>query len=48
MNILLLLKKWISYIEEEFERRENGFYFKNNGVDTYITGTLHVSPVDQD
>ena len=35
-------EKWISYIEEEFERRENGFYFKNNGVDTYITGTHYM------
>lgn len=30
--------KWVGYIEEEFERRENGYWFKNNGKDTYLTG----------
>jgi hypothetical protein len=25
---------WVPYIEEEFERRENGFWFSNNGIDT--------------
>lgn len=28
--------KWISYIEREFDRRENGFWFKNNGIDTWM------------
>ena len=31
--------KWINYIEEEFNRREKGHWFKNNGIPTYITGT---------
>ena len=29
---------WVDYIDQEFERRDNGFWFKNNGVSTYITG----------
>ena len=32
-------EKWYDYIDEEFSRRENGFYFYNNGIPTYITGT---------
>jgi len=32
----------IDYIEEEFKRREEGFWFKNKGVDTYITGTHYM------
>ena len=28
--------RWVDYIEEEFERREKGFWFMNNGVKTYI------------
>ena len=34
--------KWVDYIEEEFERREKGFWFMNNGVPTYITGTNYM------
>ena len=34
--------KWEDYINEEFERRENGYWFKNNGKDTYITGTHYM------
>jgi len=30
--------RWVDYIEGEFDRRENGLWFKNNGVPTYITG----------
>ena len=33
---------WVDYIEDEFERRENGFWFKNNGVSTYITGSHYM------
>jgi len=33
---------WVDYIEEEFDRRENGFWFYNNGVPTYITGTHYM------
>ena len=28
----------IKFIQEEWERRENGYWFFNNGVPTYITG----------
>jgi len=34
--------KWFDYIDEEFDRRENGFWFYNNGVPTYITGTHYM------
>lgn len=34
--------KWTPYIESQFDRRENGFWFKNNGVDTYITGSHYM------
>ena len=30
---------WVNYIEQEFDRREEGFWFNNNNVPTYITGT---------
>jgi len=33
---------WVDYIENEFERRENGFWFKNNGNPTYITGSHYM------
>jgi hypothetical protein len=32
----------IDYIEEEFKRREEGFWFKNRGKDVYITGTHYM------
>ncbi|WP_292892296.1 hypothetical protein [Nonlabens sp.] len=31
--------KWGAYIDEQFNRREQGHWFNNKGVDTYITGT---------
>ena len=34
--------KWVDYIEGEFDRRENGFFFKNKGIDTYITGSQYM------
>ncbi len=34
--------RYIDYIEEEFKRREEGFWFYNNGVPTYITGTHYM------
>lgn len=34
--------QWVSYIETEFDRRENGFWFYNNGTPTYITGTHYM------
>lgn len=35
-------KKWEDYIDEEFRRREEGFWFVNKGVPTYITGTHYM------
>ena len=32
----------MDYIEQEFDRREEGFWFMNNGVPTYITGTHYM------
>ena len=34
--------KWFDYIDEEFRRREEGFWFNNNGLSTYITGTHYM------
>ena len=34
--------KWESYIDEEFNRRENGYWFYNKDVPTYITGTHYM------
>jgi hypothetical protein len=36
--------KWVGYIEEEFDRREDGdgFWFMNNGKPTYITGSHYM------
>ena len=35
-------EKWVSYIEEEFDRREYGYWFTNNDIPTYITGTHYM------
>ena len=35
-------EQWINYINEEFNRRENGFWFNNNGVPTYLPGTHYM------
>ena len=35
-------EKWYDYIDEEFKRRSNGYWFFNNGVPTYITGTHYM------
>jgi len=35
-------EKWYDYIDEEFKRREEGFWFMNNGKSTYITGTHYM------
>jgi len=32
-------ENWVDYIEREFDRREDGFWFYNNGKPTYITGS---------
>ena len=34
--------KWVDYIEAEFDRRELGHWFYNNGKPTYITGSHYV------
>ena len=34
--------RWVDYIEEEFNRRENGFWFMNNGIPTYIPGSHYM------
>jgi len=34
--------KWVDYIEEEFDRREEGYWFMNNGIPTYITGAHYM------
>jgi len=34
--------EWVDYIEGEFDKREQGFWFKNNGIPTYITGTHYM------
>ena len=35
-------EQWHDYIDEEFNRREEGFWFNNNGKPTYITGTHYM------
>ena len=35
-------ERWIPFIEEEFNRRESGFWFYNNGNPTYITGSHYM------
>jgi len=35
-------EKWYDYIDEEFKRREEGFWFINNGKPTWITGTHYM------
>ena len=34
--------KWVGYIEKEFDYREEGFWFMNNGKPTYITGSHYM------
>ena len=35
-------EKWYDYIDDEFNRREKGFWFYNKGIITYITGTHYM------
>ena len=35
-------KQYIDYIENEFQKREDGFWFYNRGIPTYITGTHYM------
>lgn len=34
--------KWETYIDEEFNRREQGYWFYNKDIPTYITGTHYM------
>ena len=34
--------RWVDYIEDEFDYREKGFWFANNGKPTYITGSHYM------
>ena len=34
--------RWVDYIEQEFDYREQGAWFMNNGVKTYITGSHYM------
>jgi hypothetical protein len=35
-------EQWYDYIDEEFNRRDSGFWFYNNGEPTYLTGTHYM------
>jgi len=35
-------EKWYDYIDEEFKRREEGYWFYNRGLATYITGSHYM------
>jgi hypothetical protein len=35
-------EQWFDYIDEEFKRRDEGFWFTNNSKPTYITGTHYM------
>ena len=35
-------EKWYDYIDSEFKRRDEGFWFYNNNIPTYITGTHYM------
>ena len=35
-------EKWFEYIDGEFKRREEGFWFYNQGKPTYLTGTHYM------
>ena len=34
--------RWVDYIEDEFDKRELGYWFMNNKVPTYITGAHYM------
>ena len=34
--------QWIDYIEQEFDYREYGYWFYNNGIPTYMTGSHYM------
>ena len=35
-------EQWFDYIDEEFKRREEGFWFVNDGKPTYLTGSHYM------
>ena len=35
-------EKWFGYLDEEFKKREEGFWFYNKGKPTYLTGTHYM------
>ena len=35
-------EEWYDYIDEEFKKRDEGYWFYNNGSPTYITGTHYM------
>ncbi len=35
-------EKWYDYIDEEFKRRDEGFWFYNKGIPSYITGSHYM------
>jgi hypothetical protein len=35
-------EQWYDYIDEEFKRRDEGFWFQNAGIPTYITGAHYM------
>ena len=35
-------EKWFDYIDEEFKKRDEGYWFYNNGIPTYITGSHYM------
>jgi len=35
-------EKWYDYIDDEFKKRDEGYWFYNNGNPTYITGTHYM------
>ena len=35
-------EKWYDYIDEEFRKRDEGYWFYNNGTPTYITGSHYM------
>jgi hypothetical protein len=34
--------QWVDFVETEFDRRDNGFWFMNNGKKTYVTGSHYM------
>ena len=35
-------KKWVGYVEDEYNRRDFGHWFMNDGIKTYLTGTHYM------